>query len=229
VSSVQANGITIEYDTFGNSSDRPLLMIMGFGAQMVGWDEDLCEMLAQQGHYVMRFDNRDVGKSSSLDHLGVPDLEQIGADAAAGKAYSIPYGLGDMADDAAGLLEVLGIDAAHICGASMGGMIAQKMATRHPQKVKSITSIMSSTGNPELPQATEEAMAALMSPREDEREAAGERAVRVSQVVGSTGFPFNADRVRAKGLKSFDRGFNPDGVSRQMIAIVADGESPSRP
>ncbi len=217
----RANGITLEYDTFGRASDAPLLLVMGLGAQMVLWDEEFCDALAQQGHYVVRFDNRDVGLSTKFDHAGIPDvikLMQPGADRS-----GVPYTLDDMADDAAGLLEALRIESAHVVGASMGGMIAQTIAYRHAPKTRSLVSIMSSTGNPALPPAKPEAMAVLITPRPLDREGNIEASLKASAVVGSPSFPQDPARLRERAGMMFDRSFTPLGTARQMAAIFAHG------
>jgi pimeloyl-ACP methyl ester carboxylesterase len=217
----RANGIQLEYDTFGRASDAPLLLIMGLGAQMVLWDEEFCGMLAERGHYVVRFDNRDVGLSTKFDDKGMPDMMKImtpGADRS-----GVAYTLDDMADDAAGLLGALRIDSAHVVGASMGGMIAQTVAYRHAAKTRSLVSIMSSTGNPALPPAKPEAMAVLMTPRPLDRASNIEAAVAASKVIGSPAFPPNEARLRERAGVMFDRAFTPIGTMRQMAAIMAHG------
>jgi len=222
----RANGIQLEYDTFGRSSDAPLLLIMGLGAQMVLWDEEFCELLARHGHYVVRFDNRDVGLSTKFDDKGVPDLASMmrpGADRS-----SAPYTLDDMADDAAGLLASLRIDSAHIVGASMGGMIAQTVAYRHAPKTRSLVSIMSSTGNPALPQAKPEAMAVLMTPRPTDRASNVEASVLASRVIGSPDYPADEARLRQRAGMMYDRAFTPLGTLRQMAAIFAHGNRAPR-
>ena len=222
----RANGIQLEYDTFGRASDAPLLLIMGLGAQMVLWDEEFCELLAQHGHYVVRFDNRDVGLSTKFDHKGVPNvvaLMQAGADRS-----TVPYTLDDMADDAAGLLDALRIERAHIVGASMGGMIAQTVAYRHAPKTRSLVSIMSSTGNPALPPAKPEAMAVLLTPRPLDREGNVDAAVKASIVIGSPAYPQDVARLRARSAMMFDRSFTPLGTARQMAAIFAHGNRATR-
>ncbi|GAA3441584.1 alpha/beta fold hydrolase [Planomonospora venezuelensis] len=207
-----ANGIEIAYDTFGSPGDRPLLLVMGLASQLIHWDEEFCGMLAERGHHVVRFDNRDVGESTHLHEAGAP---QPGGAA--------PYLIGDMADDAAGLLDALGLDSAHVVGVSMGGMIAQSMAIRHPGRVRSLTSIMS-TPSPQAAPPTEAAMAALMSPPSPDREAAVRRALETWKVIGSPGYPFDAERIaRVAGL-SYDRAYDPAGVARQFAAIVASGD-----
>ena len=151
MSRVNANGIQIEYETLGNPSSRPLLLIIGLGGQLIQWDEALCRDLAERGHYVIRFDNRDVGMSTKFEEAGVPDLMETFGKLMRGEKIKTPYTLDDMADDAAGLLDALGIPKAHICGMSMGGMIAQTIVIRHPSRVLSLISIYSTTGNPKVP------------------------------------------------------------------------------
>ncbi len=221
---VTANGIQIEYDTFGDSSAPPLLLIMGLGAQMILWDEEFCEQLAAKGHYVIRFDNRDIGLSTKIDEAGVPDIMQAMGAMASGAEIESPYTLDDMADDAAGLLDALGIDKAHVCGASMGGMIAQTIAIRHPDRVSSLTSIMSTTGDRNLPQAEPDAMAVLLTPAPTEREAAIEHSMNIWRTIGSSGFPLDEERTRNRATLSFDRCFHPEGMARQLVAILAHGD-----
>jgi pimeloyl-ACP methyl ester carboxylesterase len=219
----RANGIEIEYEEFGNACDEPVLLIMGLGAQMILWDEPFCESLAGRGYRVIRFDNRDVGLSSWLDHLGVPNLLAVMSARLLGRKIDAPYLVSDMAADAAALVGALGLDAAHVVGASMGGMIAQTMAIEHPGRVLSLTSIMSTSGEPSLPQPKLEAREALLSPAPRDREQAIERAVRIFRAIGSPGFPFDEERIRGHAARSFDRAFNPAGAARQLTAIVASG------
>ena len=227
MANVQANGIQIEYDTFGDRSGRPLLMVMGLGAQMIHWRAEFCEQLADAGHFVVRFDNRDVGLSSKLEAAGLPDMAAIMGQMAAGQPISAPYSLDDMADDAFGLLDALDIPSAHICGASMGGMIVQAMAIRAPRRVNSLTSIMSSTGNRELPPAKPEAMAALMSPAGANRSEMLARSITVSKVIGSPGYPADRAEVEARAVEAFERSFYPVGVARQMVAVFSHGNRKS--
>jgi pimeloyl-ACP methyl ester carboxylesterase len=224
MASVSANGIQIEYDTFGDSSASPLLLIMGLGAQMILWDEEFCEQLAAKGHYVIRFDNRDVGLSTKFDEAGLPNVMEAMSAIMSGEEISSPYSLNDMADDAVGLLDALNIDKAHICGASMGGMIAQTVAIRHPDRVLSLTSIMSSTGDPSLPQGTPDAMAVLLTPAPQEREACIEHSIKVWRTIAGPGFPLDEERIRNRTALAFDRCFNPAGVARQLIAVMAHGD-----
>jgi pimeloyl-ACP methyl ester carboxylesterase len=220
---VRANDIEIEFDTFGARSERPLLLVMGLGAQMIHWEDEFCSALAERGHYVVRFDNRDVGLSQHFDEAGVPNLVEIVTRLQSGEPVQAPYDLDDMADDAAALLDALDLEAAHVCGASMGGMIAQAMAIRHGERVRSLTSIMSSTGNPALPASKPEAMAALMSPAGTSLEEVLDRAVYVSGVIGSPRFQRDAAEIRAKAARAFERSFHPVGVARQMAAVAAHG------
>ncbi|MBI3782679.1 MAG: alpha/beta hydrolase [Deltaproteobacteria bacterium] len=219
----QANGIEIEYEEFGDRNGRPLLLIMGLGGQMILWHEDLCEAFASRGFRVIRFDNRDVGRSTWFDHLGVPDIMSTVTAAFARLPINAPYLLKDMAADAVGLLDALGIDKAHIVGASMGGMIAQTLAIEFPSRALSLTSIMSTTGNPDLPQAKPEAMGVLLAPPPTNREESIERGVMVFRTIGSPGFPFDEADVRDRATRSFERGFNPAGTMRQLVAILASG------
>jgi pimeloyl-ACP methyl ester carboxylesterase len=220
---VRANGIRLEYDTFGARSGRPLLLVMGLGAQMIHWRAEFCAELAKVGHYVMRFDNRDVGLSEKLDALGVPNVAELVPRALAGEQVSAPYSLDDMAADALGLLDALDIETAHVCGASLGGMIVQTMAINAPERIRSLTSIMSSTGNPDLPSAQPEAIAALLSPPGSNREETIERSVRLAKVIGSPAFPTPEAEIRARAAEAFDRSFYPVGVTRQMAAALAHG------
>ena len=219
----RANGIELEYDTFGQSSARPLVLIMGLGAQMILWDEEFCETLAAHDFFVVRFDNRDVGLSSKLDDAGVPNIFAAIQAASTNQSVDAPYTLHDMADDTICLMEAIGLERAHVVGASMGGMIAQTLAIRHPSRLLSLTSIMSTTGNPEVPSATPQAMQVLLTPVPSEREAYIERSLRTWRVIGSPGFPFDEERIRRRSARSFDRAFHPAGVARQLVAIIASG------
>jgi len=220
---VPANGIDIEYDVFGKPADPPMLLIMGLGAQMILWDEQFCEQLAERGHYVIRFDNRDVGLSTKFAGAGMPNVVAAMSAVMMRQPVAAPYTLSDMAADAMGLLGALKIDRAHIVGASMGGMIAQIVAIEHPKRVRTLTSIMSTTGDPSLPPAKPEAMAALLMPPPSDREGSIERSVSVFRTIGSPGFPFEEDRFRERAARSFDRCFHPEGAARQIVAILASG------
>jgi pimeloyl-ACP methyl ester carboxylesterase len=220
----RANGIELAYETFGAKGAPPLLLVMGLGSQMLLWPEEFCEALAGRGFCVIRFDNRDVGLSSRIDEAGMPDVGAIVAALMQGRPVtSAPYLLSDMADDTAGLLGALGLPGAHVVGASMGGMIAQTLAIRHPGRVRSLTSIMSTTGDPALPPARPEAMAVLMTPAPTGREAYLEYSVHVWRTIGSPGFPFDEKGVRQTAERVFERGIHPAGVARQLVAILASG------
>lgn len=213
----ESNGLTIAYETFGDRSRPPLLLVMGLGRQMIRWHEDLCRMFA--GHrYVIRFDNRDVGESTHLD-APKPDLQACYA----GDTSSAAYKVEDMALDAVGLLDALSLESAHVVGASLGGMIAQSVAAAHPERVRSLTSIMSTTGRREVSQAKPEAMTLLLQPSPRTREEAIERAVAVDKVIGSPGYPSNEDDVRDEAGRSWDRDHDPAGYGRQLAAILASG------
>lgn len=219
----KVNDIEIEYETFGDPSSRPLLLIMGLGAQMINWDEEFCEKLAECGFYVIRFDNRDVGLSTKFDDAGEPDLMKLFMSVQKGEKIEAPYTLEDMADDAVGLLDALNIDKAHVCGRSMGGMIAQIIAYRHPNRVLSLISISSSTGDPDLPRPTPEAMEVLMKPVATEREEIIEDGVNRMRIIHGSGFPFDEERARKLVIASFDRSTYRQGFGRQLAAVIASG------
>ncbi len=220
MSSVTANGISIEYETFGSPSGRPLLLIIGLGAQMIHWDNDHCQDLAKEGHYVIRFDNRDVGLSTKFDEAGVPDLTEILGKLMRREKIGPPYSFNDMADDAVGLLDALGIKKAHVCGMSMGGMIAQTIAIRHPARISSLTSIYSTTGNPKIPRPTQEVFGLLITPPPVEREACIEHLLRLFKTLTGPGFPMDEQWTRRIMAESYDRCFYPQGMARQLVAIL---------
>lgn len=206
MSRVHANGIDIEYETFGPPTGDPLLLVMGFSRQLVAWPERLCEMLAGRGFFVIRYDNRDVGLSSMMRG----DLAR-------------PYTVDDMADDAAGLLQALGITSAHIVGASMGGMIAQSLAIRRPDMVRTLVSIMSSTGDPSLTRSDPAVLRLIALPPPADREAAMQRAVTIATAIGSRGMVDEA-RVREVAALSWDRNPSHDGIERQRLAIATSSD-----
>ena len=210
-----ANGITLEYEIFGDHSDPAVLLIMGFTGQLTLWDADFCAALADAGHYVIRYDNRDVGLSTWLDDAGAPTLAELGSGAA-----EAPYSIADMADDAAGLLDALGIARAHIVGASMGGMIAQAFAIDHPERTLTLTSIMSTTGDPSVGQPHPEALGALLLAPPTSRDEAMDQGVVTWKAIGSPGYPFDEAQVRQRSAEAFERAFHPAGHVRQMAAIV---------
>ncbi|HEY0300040.1 MAG TPA: alpha/beta hydrolase [Rhizomicrobium sp.] len=222
---IVANGIPLEYVSYGPESAQTVLLIMGLGAQMTRWPLPLIQQYVAKGYRVVTFDNRDVGLSHKFDAAGPADLGAILAARAAGQPVPAAYTLDDMAADAAGLLDALKIPKAHIVGASMGGMIAQMVAANHPEKVLSLTSIMSSTGNPALPQATPEAMAVLMTrPPEDDFKALVEQAVKAQLVIGSPGYPPDPAALKRQVIADLNRSTYAVGVSRQMAAIMAGGD-----
>lgn len=212
-----ANGIELEYDEHGDPADPPMLLIMGLSAQMTTWREPLVEALAGNGFRVIRFDNRDIGLSTWLDHLGTPDLSKV---LETGEIPPALYSLEDMAADAAGLLDDLHIERAHIVGASMGGMIAQAFAIGHPQRTLSLCSIMSTTGDPTVGQPDPTIVAELfLSPGPTSAEEAEEAAVVSNRLIGSPGYPVDEAEVRAFGRAAFERSSHPAGVLRQALAV----------
>ena len=213
------NGIEIEYDEFGHEGASPLLLIMGLGAQMIAWDDAFCALLADRGFRVVRFDNRDVGLSTKIEGP-LPDvLACIGGDVS-----SANYTLDDMANDAAGLLDVLGIGRAHVIGVSMGGMIAQTVAIRHPDRVLSLCSIMSTTGDRSVGQPTPEAMQELLRPVARSRDEYLDMSVKAGRVIGSPGYPTDEARLRERAGLAYDRCYHPMGVARQLAAVMASGD-----
>jgi pimeloyl-ACP methyl ester carboxylesterase len=218
----RVGSLTLEYDRFGAQSDPAVLLVMGIGSQMILWPVSFCRALVDRGFQVIRFDNRDVGLSTKLDDLGIPDLGALMAAVATGTPPKAAYILSDMAKDAVGLLDALGIAKAHVVGASMGGMIAQMMAVEHPGRLLSLTSIMSSTGDPGLPAAKPEAMGALLTPAPDtERETLIKRFMDTFTVIGSPGYPPAPGELRRVAEQVVDRGQSPAGFLRQLAAILA--------
>ena len=225
MTAITANGITIEYETFGSPSATPLLLVMGLGAQMTLWPVELCEALVARGYYVIRYDNRDVGLSTKFDAAGVPEVPAIIMAMMSGKPVNVPYTLHDMAADAMGLLDALGIAKAHIVGASMGGMIAQLIAADYPARTLSLTSIMSTTGNPTLPPAKPEAMAVLTNrPPSPDLATMIDFGVAAARIVGSPGYPQDEQRLRTRVKADFERSFAPTGFGRHIAAVVATGD-----
>ena len=221
----QANGIEIEYETFGAPAGPAVLLIMGLGAQLTRWPLAFVEQLAARGYFVIRYDNRDVGLSTKFHDAPVPELPTLIGAMLSGQKPNVPYSLTDMAADAVGLLDALDIARAHVMGASMGGMIAQLVAATWPDRVLSLTSIMSSTGNPGLPPAKPEAMAVLTSrPTAGDREAAIAHGIRAERVIGSPGYPVEEAMLRARVERDFDRMHYPAGPGRQLAAVVASGD-----
>ena len=222
---ISANGIEIAYDDRGCRNDSAILLIMGLATQMIAWPEPFCDGLAARGFRVVRFDNRDVGLSTKFEAAPPIDLGAILQQVMAGKKINPPYDLTDMAADTVGLMDRLEIDKAHVVGASMGGMIAQIVAAKYPNRVRSLVSIMSSSGAPGLPQGKPEAMTAIMQTRPDgsDRELAIQHGMGVYRAIGSPGFPTPDNELRAKVAAAFDRSYYPAGTGRQFAAIVASG------
>ena len=218
---VIVDGIEIVYDTFGEPSAPPMLLVAGLGMQMIDWDEEFCRQLAAKGYWVIRFDNRDVGLSTQLNEAGVPDILALMQAQMQGEAVEAPYLLRDMADDAAGLLHAIHAEHAHVVGVSMGGMIAQEMAIRHAECVRTMTSIMSTAGELQPPPKPE-ALAILLQPPPAGRTDYIEFSVTASQVLGGE-LPLDEAWVRENAGRVFDRGLSPAGTARQMAAIVASG------
>ena len=224
----RANGIDLCYEIFGDPAAEPMLLIMGLGAQMIHWDDDFCRQLAARGFRVIRFDNRDIGKSSRLSggkRLTAMELLKLRFLRIPVQA---PYKLRDMAEDTVGLMDALGIASAHIVGLSMGGMIAQEIALCYPERVRSLISIMSSTGNPRLPQATREAMAVLMAPPPTTKQEFMDRFINTWKVLRVGRFPEDEALDLARGERTWARGINPAGSGRQLRAILASGSRKER-
>jgi pimeloyl-ACP methyl ester carboxylesterase len=224
----RANGIDICYEIFGEPEAEPMLLIMGLGAQMVLWDDAFCEQIAARGFRVIRFDNRDIGQSSKLTggkRLGPLELLKLRF---LKIPVAAPYKLRDMAEDTIALMDVLGIRSAHLVGASMGGMIAQEIATIFPERVRSLTSIMSTTGNPRVPPPTREATAMLMAPPPKTRDEHIARFAKNWKILRVGSFPEDEALDRSLAERTFDRGLNPAGVGRQLRALLASGNRKER-
>lgn len=218
---VRANGIELEYDETGPANGIPFLMINGFGSQMTSWSDEFRQSLAGSGLRFIRFDNRDVGLSQKW-HGIVPNAREVLDAVRDGRKPEIPYTLNDMAADAAGLLDVLGIESAHIAGASMGGMIAQLVALDHPAKTRSLISIFSTTSDPSLPPSSPDALAALTTPPPaQDRASVVAHGLKGRRTYATTRFPFDEQRVGALIGAAYDRSYYPEGTSRQYAAIMA--------
>ena len=209
--------IDIAYNTLGEATDPPVLLISGLGAQLIAWDDAFCQELVDRGLFVIRFDNRDVGLSSHL--AGGPLLDPSAR--TAGAAQATPYTLAEMAADTAGVIENLGLDSAHVVGISLGGMIAQILAIERPERVRSLTSIMSMTGNGRVGQPTEAARALLLLPPVSTRAGAMDRSVLFNRAVGSPAYRIDETELRDRAARAFDRAFDPQGVVRQLAAAMA--------
>jgi pimeloyl-ACP methyl ester carboxylesterase len=219
----KSNGIELCYDTFGDPKAPPIVLIMGLAAQMIAWDEEFCAQLAARGYHVIRFDNRDAGLSTRLESAGVPNVTGALMAAAAGQPIQAPYLLRDMAEDVVGLLDALRIPAAHVAGASMGGAIGQTLALHHPARLRTLTSIMSTTSAPGLPPPTAEALRVLLSPAPGDLAAYLEYHAQVWRVLRAGRFPLDEARDPVRARQIFERGLNPAGVARQMTAMLGSG------
>ncbi len=219
----EANGIQLCYDTFGDAAAPPLLLIMGLAAQMIAWDDMFCAQLAQRGYRVIRFDNRDIGLSTRLTASGIPDVGAAFAAAMQGQPVSAPYTLSDMAADTVGLMDALGIGTAHVVGASMGGAIGQTLAIEHPARLRTLTSIMSTTGERGLPPPSPEAIAVLLRPTPTEHDAYLTSYAQTWKVLRAGSFPLDEARDLQRAEQNFARGLNPAGAARQLAAILASG------
>jgi pimeloyl-ACP methyl ester carboxylesterase len=222
---ISANGLSIEVDDQGPAGGEPLLMIMGLGMQLVAWPDELVQALVARGFRVIRFDNRDIGLSQHFDHLGVPNLAWAVVRYALHAKLRASYSLADMAADSIGVLDALGIDRAHVCGASMGGMIAQHLAAAHPERVRSLTLVMTTAGARSLPQpgmAVRQAM--LRRPAGLDVDSVVAHFERLVGVIGSPGFRPDPERLRQRLRTSIERSFHPAGTARQLMAVMADGD-----
>jgi pimeloyl-ACP methyl ester carboxylesterase len=224
VQHARANGVELAWDSFGDPKARPLLLIMGLGLQMIAWDDAFCETLAARGFYVVRFDNRDAGLSTSFDAWGDPNPLQVFDELRKKHPVNAPYLLRDLAEDAVAVLDAAGVRAAHVLGVSMGGMIAQELAIRHPERVSTLTSIMSTTGATDVRGPSYETIAAVLTPFPPDRPGFIRRSIEIGHTLHGSGFPFDDERYRRLAARSFDRAYHPGGVRRQLICIWLSGD-----
>jgi pimeloyl-ACP methyl ester carboxylesterase len=223
---ISVNGIALEVEDHGSPSGEPLLLVMGLGMQLVAWHEDFVASLVKRGFRVVRFDNRDIGLSQRFDQLGVPNLALASIKYTVGLSVKSPYSLPDMAADAVGILDALGIRKAHVCGASMGGMIAQHIAAKHPRRVRSLTLMMTTSGSRRLPQATLKVRSAMIARPKDPKDIDSIVAhfVRIYRLIGSPAYPASDAYLNERLGMSVRRAYRPAGTARQLMAIVADGD-----
>jgi pimeloyl-ACP methyl ester carboxylesterase len=214
-----ANGIQIEYETFGVPSNQALLLIIGLGNQLIHWQDEFCQQIADNGYYVIRYDNRDVGLSTKFDEVGMPEIMEKVMALFSREKITTPYIIEDMANDAVGLLDALSIDKAHICGMSMGGMIAQTFAINNPSRTLSLISIYSHSGNREFV-PTQEVMEAMMEPIPEEREQYIDYQLKLFKLIFGTGLPFDVEFHKTVFARTYDRSFCPEGTGRQYLAIM---------
>lgn len=218
---VGADKLSIAYEVIGKVDDPVIILIQGVGAQLVGWPDGFCDLLSEKSFQVVRFDNRDVGKSSHLDKAPNPDLPA----ALGGDLSSVSYTLSDMASDVVGLLDSLGVEKAHIVGASMGGAIAQTMALENPKRVKTLITMMSTTGNMSVGQPTPETLKSVFGGKPPTtRQEFIDQQVNASSIVGSPKYPVSPKDVAERAGRSYDRGYNLKGIARQAVASVASGD-----
>ena len=222
MTAIRANGIELEYESFGREADPAILLIMGLGGHLTRWNLELCDLLVARGYRVIRFDNRDCGLSTHFSDAPVPDLRALQN----GQPVSLPYTLDDLVADSIGLLDALGIQQAHVAGASMGGAIAQLAAANYPERVLSLTSIMSSSGNPALPAPTPAAATALFAPlpRQRDQESIVADSIARYETLESPAYPTDRGRLRQLFADEYERNFDPRGVARQLAALIANGD-----
>lgn len=212
------SGIDICYETFGSPEHPAILLVMGLGGPMGWWSEDFCERLSGRGYFVIRYDNRDTGRSTKLRQHKVGRLDLVRAFAGKGKP---PYGIGDLAEDAFGVLDHLGVERVHLVGVSMGGMIVQTMAIARPERAMSMTSIMSTTGNRRVGWQHPRILPTLLSSAGSTRDSYVERSLRTSAILGSPAFPGDEQQARERAYETYDRGWTASGVTRHMLAVLA--------
>ena len=223
---IAVDRLELEYESCGDPASPVILLVMGLGMQLVAWPEAFCEMLAAKGFRVVRFDNRDIGLSSRLDHLGIPDVNRQALRYLLRLPLKADYYIEDMARDTLGFMDALGIRRAHVVGASMGGMIAQNLAAAAPDRVASLTSVMSTTGSRRLPNPRPRALRALLlpPPPAGDVEAAIKRMMQLFRIIGSTTYPAKESYLRGWIERHVRRSFNPPGATRQLMAIAASGD-----
>lgn len=221
---VQANGIELAYETFGDPDATPMVMVMGLGTQMIAWPDEMCENLAKAGYWVIRYDNRDSGESTHLTGVRAPATAAVAA-----RRSKPPYTISDMGRDLLGFLDALKIDSAHVVGVSMGGYIAQSAALQAPERIRSMTLIMTSTGSRLVGRVDLRLIPRLLAKRRvTDREESGAAAIETFRTIGSPGFEFDQEWYREVGRRSFDRGHDPGGYRRQLSACVAQSDRTAR-
>ncbi|MCU1602758.1 MAG: alpha/beta hydrolase [Frankiales bacterium] len=220
----KSNGMELAYETFGDPADSPIVLVMGLGTQLIAWPEPFCEELAKAGHYVVRFDNRDIGESTVLTGERAPSIAAVAA-----RRTKPPYTISDMGRDLLGLMDALELETAHLVGASMGGFIAQSAAIQAPERVRSMTLIMTSTGSRLVGRVDLRLIPRLLTRRAvNDRDAAGETAIETFRTIGSPGFEFDTEWYREIGRRSFDRGRDVSGYRRQLSACLEQSDRTAR-